>query len=653
MVAPYVPATNFTSFSASYPAAQQSGASMDAEFNAIAACAAATITALAQVRRADGQVANQTIGNDQLKTEVTLGFNTVTTWTTGTAYVPRDAVWVNSYTLYRCLVAHTAGVFATDLAAGDWVLVVDLSVSTTAAAASATAAAGSATSALASQTAAAASAVTAAAQAAALIGTSTTSITIGAGTFNPNLGASKQIALNGWLQLASAASSANYLIGQITAYNSTTGASTLLVPSNGTGGSGAHTDWSWSPSGSPGSAGTAGTNGTNGSSFSVTERTSNTILAAADVGKSFKITGASTFTQTFDTAANLGATWSILYENAGTGIVTVATDGTTWKMYPGEHRQFYSDGANVKSICLRTGMLTDTTSGTFVVPPGWVGLEYDIIGAGGGGGGGKQAAVSTGVAHTGGAGGGGASRRIRRMLLADTSLAAGGTIAYTIGAAGTAGAGGTSPTAGGNGGNTTFNGDTAYGGGGGDAGSTAQSIGGAGAGTAGAATGSSTGGAPSTGVANQVGIAGQGVFCNSTTAIAADWGGATGGGSSTGTGASPGGSALYGGAGGGQGGNIKSDDSVGAAGQAGGIQGTNTAGGGAAAGNPGSPGSYGATNLGQGGGGGTPTLTTVNAGTGGAGSPGCGGGGGGAQVGTGTAGNGGLGGPGKTVIRGF
>jgi hypothetical protein len=43
-------------------------------------------------------------------------------WVTSTAYVVGD-VRTNSGYFYKCLVAHTSGTFATDLAAGDWVLV--------------------------------------------------------------------------------------------------------------------------------------------------------------------------------------------------------------------------------------------------------------------------------------------------------------------------------------------------------------------------------------------------------------------------------------------------------------------------------------------------------------------------------------------------
>jgi len=48
--------------------------------------------------------------------------STISAWVTGTAYTVGEYVATNAL-LYKCLVAHTAGTFATDLAAEDWVLV--------------------------------------------------------------------------------------------------------------------------------------------------------------------------------------------------------------------------------------------------------------------------------------------------------------------------------------------------------------------------------------------------------------------------------------------------------------------------------------------------------------------------------------------------
>ena len=54
-------------------------------------------------------------------------FNT-TAWLTATNYVVGDVRTVSSLECYRCIVAHTSGTFATDLAASKWVLMPVLEV---------------------------------------------------------------------------------------------------------------------------------------------------------------------------------------------------------------------------------------------------------------------------------------------------------------------------------------------------------------------------------------------------------------------------------------------------------------------------------------------------------------------------------------------
>lgn len=153
----YYPAFNFTQYQVSHPSTPLPGASVDSELFDISVSVTEICNNLALIQRDDGALANLSVGNDQLKTEVAFGFNTIANWVTGHAYVLRDGVYQGN-NIYRCQVAHTSTVFATDLAAGFWVLVADFNTPITAAAASATAAAGSATSASGSATASAGSA---------------------------------------------------------------------------------------------------------------------------------------------------------------------------------------------------------------------------------------------------------------------------------------------------------------------------------------------------------------------------------------------------------------------------------------------------------------------------------------------------------------
>ncbi len=77
------------------------------------------------IARSDGQLANGIVTVESLAPSVLAGFDPPSAWVTATAYTTLSAVY-SGYGLYRCVVAHTSGVFATDLAAGRWELLADL-----------------------------------------------------------------------------------------------------------------------------------------------------------------------------------------------------------------------------------------------------------------------------------------------------------------------------------------------------------------------------------------------------------------------------------------------------------------------------------------------------------------------------------------------
>jgi hypothetical protein len=121
----YTRTHSFSDWTANYPTLPHSGVRLDAEYDNLALTLAAVRTNLALIQRDDGEIANETIGADQLNPEITIGLRSVTSWATATAYVVNDAVWTTGK-LYRCLVAHTsASAFSTDLTAVKWVLVFD------------------------------------------------------------------------------------------------------------------------------------------------------------------------------------------------------------------------------------------------------------------------------------------------------------------------------------------------------------------------------------------------------------------------------------------------------------------------------------------------------------------------------------------------
>lgn len=122
----YSRAFSFTNFQAANPSLALPGSQVDLELNNAKATLDAVLNNLALVQRDDGGIKNASVGYDQLKTEVVLGFNAPVVWTTGTAYAANSSIVFNGSGFYRCLVAHTSGVFATDLAAAKWQLIVNL-----------------------------------------------------------------------------------------------------------------------------------------------------------------------------------------------------------------------------------------------------------------------------------------------------------------------------------------------------------------------------------------------------------------------------------------------------------------------------------------------------------------------------------------------
>jgi len=193
-------------------------------------------------------------------------------------------------------------------------------------------------------------------------------------------------------------------------------------------------------------------------------RTSNVILASADVGKLIDITSG-TFTQTFSASATLGDGWYCYIRNNGTGDITLdpnsseTIDGlTSFIMYPNEVRLIQCDGSTLTSIVLSAFHKVFTSSATFIKPTGYSGFSVYVLGAGGGGGGGG---VANGRGGGGGAGGGSIKFDFSQDALSSSE-------SVTIGAGGTS----ASTTAGTDGGNTTFSTLKGYGGEGGGVGAT-------------------------------------------------------------------------------------------------------------------------------------------------------------------------------------
>jgi hypothetical protein len=104
------------------------GQQLDFEFSALKTTTDQIRTNLALIQRDDGALLNGVVTYDSLSASVqSNGLAPANAWATGTLCTVGTAVLQN-YNLYRCAVAHTAGTFATDLAAGKWTFVIALPV---------------------------------------------------------------------------------------------------------------------------------------------------------------------------------------------------------------------------------------------------------------------------------------------------------------------------------------------------------------------------------------------------------------------------------------------------------------------------------------------------------------------------------------------
>lgn len=155
--------------------------------------------------------------------------------------------------------------------------------------------------------------------------TSTTSIAVGTGSKTLVIQAGKTLSIGQFLMAASTASPANYMIGQITAYNGGTGALTINVLR--TGGAGTFAAWTVSMSGTDNSA-TLGANAFNGVQAFVGITEVKTALAAADINLALggvftkTITGATTLTVSGIPAAGQNACALLELTNGGSAVIT-------------------------------------------------------------------------------------------------------------------------------------------------------------------------------------------------------------------------------------------------------------------------------------------------------------------------------------------
>lgn len=164
---------------------------------------------------------------------------------------------------------------------------------------------------------AAADAATAANFAGAFVGTSTTSVTIGTGSKSFTTQANEQYTAGIFMTISSQADVSNKMFGEVTAYNSTTGALTINVTQ--TWGSGTFADWNVSLSGPVGATGATFTGGSLTSALNEARATVASHATTADIwgalGNQIDFTGTATVTA-FPSAPQAGATRELICAGA-------------------------------------------------------------------------------------------------------------------------------------------------------------------------------------------------------------------------------------------------------------------------------------------------------------------------------------------------
>lgn len=121
----YTRQADFTSYEASNPSTPKRGEDLDAEFDALKVTTDEVLDNLALIQRDDGALANASVHPDALSDEALAlmggSWEPRGAWVTATLYSVSDVVSQDSDS-YVCAEEHTSGTFATDLAAGKWIV---------------------------------------------------------------------------------------------------------------------------------------------------------------------------------------------------------------------------------------------------------------------------------------------------------------------------------------------------------------------------------------------------------------------------------------------------------------------------------------------------------------------------------------------------
>lgn len=192
-------------------------------------------------------------------------------------------------------------------------------------------------------------AITSEAAASAQRGTSTTSVSVGTGAKAFTTQPGKYFDAPGFVLVYRTSNPAIFMVGQVTSYNSGTGALAISVPADGAAGSGTYTDWSILVTGQRGSAGGAG--------YPVVGQRSTVnsdTVALTDRNKVLSMTGTGTIG--FAACSTLGDGYSVYLQNRGSGLITLdPNDGET---IDGAASKLIHPGQSLLVSCNATSLAT-------------------------------------------------------------------------------------------------------------------------------------------------------------------------------------------------------------------------------------------------------------------------------------------------------
>lgn len=184
-------------------------------------------------------------------------------------------------------------------------------------------------------------------------GTSTTSLTVDAGTKTLATQAGKQFGGGDYVTISRTSAPATKMHGTVTSYSGTA----LVVEVAISFGSGTYTDWTIALSGPQGATGAIGTAGDIG----YLAKTGAYTLTAADKAKIIDCSGA--FTLSFQACETLGSSWAAWVKNSGEGNIVLdpyssqtIDEAATYTLYPGVVALVQCDGSQLRTAA-KTGQV--------------------------------------------------------------------------------------------------------------------------------------------------------------------------------------------------------------------------------------------------------------------------------------------------------